>query len=354
MAEDDTQVKLATRLQSLMSVLSIASDKPDDISSIIEIGLTTALGEGHLADAGSVYLATPIGKTDELRFEAKVKRAVDGDLEVIRDPNRRFKKWERGVGIAGLALERKMPVICNDPANDNSYVKFGTGHELQSLMAVPLAFDGKVFGVMSIHNAAAPVEFEESDVQFVEAICNAITLSFIANYSDLTRLPNRRLMDHLLKQEIEQALKSSGELSLVLMDLDDFRTLNKKFGWQRADQAIVQFSQIVTEAVGEDGIACHRHGDEFAILFRRNATVAAAMAQSILYKVRNYEFDIDGSKCGLTTSMGLSSLKLGSETQEIGVYAQELMDSAEDASERAKHEFNKDCLYVENKEKARR
>ncbi|WP_084153944.1 putative bifunctional diguanylate cyclase/phosphodiesterase [Simplicispira psychrophila] len=95
---------------------------------------------------------------------------------------------------------------------------------------------------------------------------NAKAIHQLAYYDPLTQLPNRRL----LRERMEAALLASGQdiqhRALLLLDLDNFKTINDTQGHEVGDQLLVEVAQSLRSVIGERGTIARLGGDEFVIL----------------------------------------------------------------------------------------
>jgi diguanylate cyclase (GGDEF)-like protein len=82
----------------------------------------------------------------------------------------------------------------------------------------------------------------------------------------LTGLYNRRFFDEALAQNIETARRYGRDLSLVLFDLDRFKTVNDTCGHEAGDAVLKTFAQLLLETARKADIVCRIGGDEFAVI----------------------------------------------------------------------------------------
>jgi diguanylate cyclase (GGDEF)-like protein len=88
----------------------------------------------------------------------------------------------------------------------------------------------------------------------------------LAKVDGLTALPNRRAFEESLKTEVARSGRSGGELSVALIDLDDFKAVNDGYGHLEGDRCLQELARALERSV-RTGDRCFRWaGDEFAVL----------------------------------------------------------------------------------------
>ncbi len=92
------------------------------------------------------------------------------------------------------------------------------------------------------------------------------SLKHLANYDQLTGLPNRKLFTELLKQELIKARRNNQELAVVFLDLDDFKTVNDTIGHHAGDILLQQVSERIKTKLREVDIFARLGGDEFILV----------------------------------------------------------------------------------------
>lgn len=103
-----------------------------------------------------------------------------------------------------------------------------------------------------------------------------------AMYDALTQLGNRRYYMESLKQSLARATRHSEPLSLIVLDLDHFKTLNDRYGHHIGDETLITFGQTINQAIRGSDQAFRIGGDEFTILVQGNAQAASLICQRIL------------------------------------------------------------------------
>ncbi|WP_051640782.1 EAL domain-containing protein [Thiomicrorhabdus sp. Milos-T2] len=92
-------------------------------------------------------------------------------------------------------------------------------------------------------------------------------LQFLAFYDAITELPNRRLFNDRLEQNLQCHKKEHHHLAVVFIDLDNFKQINDTFGHAFGDKLLVQFSQLIKNMMSDSVTVSRFGGDEFVMLF---------------------------------------------------------------------------------------
>ncbi len=88
----------------------------------------------------------------------------------------------------------------------------------------------------------------------------------LANFDPLTSMPNRRLANDRLRHALAASARSMRMGAVMLLDLDDFKTVNDRFGHETGDQLLLEISCCLTTATRRSDTVARMGGDEFLIL----------------------------------------------------------------------------------------
>ena len=140
----------------------------------------------------------------------------------------------------------------------------------------------------------------------LQPLFNAIQYKEMSNqamYDALTKLGNRHYYRESLRKELARAERGEQSLSLIALDLDNFKQLNDDFGHQLGDSALIEFSEMLNATIRDTDQAFRIGGDEFTILIQADAKVAAILCQRILNALSMHQY-LD--KYEVSTSMGIA------------------------------------------------
>ena len=132
-------------------------------------------------------------------------------------------------------------------------------------------------------------------------------LEFLAYHDSLTGLPNRRFFRNCLKDTISQVKKDDERVTIILLDIDHFKSINDQLGHEIGDAVIEEFSKRLKQAIGDADIAARLGGDEFILLLPGSGTEAQAMAAAKnIQRAMEVPWHIQDTVLQVTTSMGVS------------------------------------------------
>jgi diguanylate cyclase (GGDEF)-like protein len=133
-------------------------------------------------------------------------------------------------------------------------------------------------------------------------------LSFLAMHDSLTMLNNRLAFDKEGKRVFAHAKRVSNNFALLLIDIDDFKWINDKFGHMIGDIVLKEIGTVLTETIrGEDFVA-RIGGDEFALILDNisKAEDAGIVAEKILHKFKKPLKFPDKEDIYISVSIGIS------------------------------------------------
>jgi diguanylate cyclase (GGDEF)-like protein len=126
----------------------------------------------------------------------------------------------------------------------------------------------------------------------------------LAQYDSLSRLYNRRTLEHLSRHEIELNLKEQTSLSLLMIDIDNFKKLNDKYGHHIGDIGIKHVATIMSQSVRKIDLVGRYGGEEFVVVLpRTNIEQAVIIAEKIRKSIAQSTFS---DKHSVTVSIGLT------------------------------------------------
>ena len=134
-----------------------------------------------------------------------------------------------------------------------------------------------------------------------------VKLLELASIDDLTGIMNRRVFDIEFKRDFANAKRYNKALSLVTIDLDNFKAINDKHGHFFGDLVLKLFAKEVTSLLREGDIFSRWGGDEFCLILPETSGVnAMKVAEKIRFAVKNIHVKTDKSPIYFTVSLGVT------------------------------------------------
>ena len=125
----------------------------------------------------------------------------------------------------------------------------------------------------------------------------------------LTKLHNHRYFQEMLTREIKRVSRSREPLAILLVDIDDFKALNDRFGHAEGDFTLVRIARILNESVRESDILARYGGEEFVVLATGTDLEGAAfLAEKVRTAVAETSFGVEsnGEPMRVTVSIGVA------------------------------------------------
>ncbi len=133
-------------------------------------------------------------------------------------------------------------------------------------------------------------------------------VSLRADYDFLTHVYSRSGLYEALKHE--ETHRHSRFLTVMLLDIDYFKSINDNYGHECGDRVLASFARQVQQVVGEDGMVARMGGEEFAVVVNSgDAQHGYALAERIRATVASHPFTWRQQTLSLTVSIGLGSGK---------------------------------------------
>jgi len=139
-------------------------------------------------------------------------------------------------------------------------------------------------------------------------------LKNLASTDSLTSLYNRRYCIDISNQMIKQCKQDNTELSVMMLDLDNFKSVNDKYGHMGGDKVLIEVGATIKSLVDDLGIVCRYGGEEFVVVLPNiSINKTLEIAKKLNKSIKNQKILFETYKIGLTISIGVSSVKMDSE-----------------------------------------
>jgi diguanylate cyclase (GGDEF)-like protein/PAS domain S-box-containing protein len=257
--------------------------------------------------------------------------------------NDRYRSSE---GISSHVISTREPLLFNKAEEVNAFIR-ETGRKSlfylpKSMMSTPLIASGKVIGFMSAHDYDQDYDYSQADFDLFCLVGSQIALAFekaclcekinqLTITDLLTGLYTRRHFLSLAETEVQRVSRYQKDLSLIMIDFDQFKRVNDIYGEEVGDQVLLTFGKRMREAMRPMDIAGRYGGEEFVVLLPETSDKNAALVAERLRKiVANTEIVTEDSNLRVTISLGVAMINSQHATLES------LLDHADGALFEAK------------------
>jgi diguanylate cyclase (GGDEF)-like protein len=331
---------------SALKALSLA-----DITSLSEEGLFRHALETLVKHEDMGCCSIFVREGDELYCVAGT--ALDEQVKVRRtgasgwgerDCDIRFRCGE---GIVGIACETRQLQYCRNCQTDQRFKTFSDmtgGYRTGSLISVPICFADEALGVLNVSHPMP--EFFESWQQHMLLLFGTVLGQMLHNQRMHSRL-DRAVQERT--RELEQALQASEELrsryeelstldaltglhnrryffseaiaplasamryrqplSLLLMDVDNFKRINDEWGHAVGDQALCKIAEVLQQEMRAGDVVARLGGEEFVVLLPNTGPGGAdLLAARIQQAIGTLDFGGEQQALKITVSIGMAAL----------------------------------------------
>ena len=252
-------------------------------------------------------------------------RAAEGgyDLMIVSLGLENFDALRLCSQVRSLDRTRTMPVLAVAEAEDNARLMRGLEIGINDYLIRPI----------DKNELLARVRTQVRKKRYTEKLRDNVQLSIEMAITDvLTSLHNRRYMESHLATLVEQANARGKPLTLLILDIDFFKSINDTYGHDAGDDVLREFALRLKKSIRGIDLACRYGGEEFVVVMPdTDMTVAAMVAERLRRRIASEPFKIAQGDKSVTISIGIAAL--GPDDTPAHV-----LKRADQALYRAKHE----------------
>ena len=183
---------------------------------------------------------------------------------------------KNGQGLTGWVARNRRPLVNARPSADLEAAGSTLPTALKSALVCPLMYNDRFIGTLAVYHTT-PGFYRDDHRRLLDRVCeqagavihNSIVFEQTqeASLTDpLTGLPNTRFMFMHLTRELSRADRLKSEVSLVVMDLNDFKEINDNHGHHIGDKALREVAQMLRATIRPYDICVRYAGDEFIVV----------------------------------------------------------------------------------------
>jgi diguanylate cyclase (GGDEF)-like protein/putative nucleotidyltransferase with HDIG domain len=261
---------------------------------------------------------------DDRSGKANAVHAVGADAELFSR-----RRVTIGDGITGWVIANSRSMCNANPDLDMVGIPDEVVKRFRGILVSPLTREDGSFGAIALYSQSR-TSYSSEHVRLLESVCqhassalnNALTHEKTresALVDPLTELPNARGFYMMLEQRIAECQRMNREaLSVICMDIDDFKVINDKYGHSTGDRLLASVAGVIRRELRQMDILTRYAGDEFvAIMPMASSKMASSICDRIRNAVEDQLFSVrEGTLIGLGVSVGVACFPEDGETSE--------------------------------------
>ncbi|MCX5496421.1 PleD family two-component system response regulator [Kaistia dalseonensis] len=338
------ELALMTRVRSLARLRALTNQLMLRASAARQLGLDAPTdGPAPSGDSGRILL---VEDNEPVRRRMIETLSAHYQVDVETDPREALFRAAEGVhdlamisldlaGSDGLRLcarirsaetVRAMPILVLAGPGDNKRILRGLDFGINDYLMRPI----------DRNEMLARVRTQIRRHRYAERLRENLQLTMAMAITDgLTGLHNRRYLERHLSGLVRQSTDDDKPLSLLLLDIDFFKSVNDTFGHDAGDDVLREFSRRIRKTVRAVDLVCRFGGEEFVVVMPdTDPGDAALVGERIRNRIAHPPFLIEGGEetLSMTVSIGLASRVGQDDTPE------QMLRRADEALYRAKRE----------------
>ncbi len=217
----------------------------------------------------------------------------------------------------------------NEPVIRKSQRPYTENYGTKNCIVVPLLCQDKVVGILNLADKTAEGGFSNEDIALVELLGQLVGASVgnitlferiqhQAKTDGLTGLVNHRTYYEILERELWRSKRYEERISLIMVDIDNLKTINDEYGHRAGDKVIKEVSTRIQASIRQIDTAARYGGDEFAIILPNTSlTDAVGVAQRMVENVAGELVVWQKDEIPVTISVGLGQYGPGDNPDDI-------------------------------------
>nr|WP_321444265.1 PleD family two-component system response regulator [uncultured Cohaesibacter sp.] len=320
---------LISRVKSLVRVKMMTDELRSRASTSEQMGLDDGgfMNKLQHQEGGRVLLVDDMrSSTERIRKQVRgeyelvfendlqmaLRRCADEDLDcvLVNLGTQTFDALRLCAQLRSLESTRMLPILVLADESDQGRI----------MRSLDLGVNDYVRQPVDRNELLARIKTQVLRKRYLDALRDSIQHSMeLAVLDGLTKLYNRRYMTTHLNSLLAAAGEREKPLTLLLMDIDHFKSVNDTHGHDAGDEVLQEFSNRIRKNTRGIDLVCRYGGEEFVVIMPdTDHALATVVAERIRKKVFEKPFIIHKGRdmLDVTVSIGLASVENGSESQD--------------------------------------
>lgn len=212
------------------------------------------------------------------------------------------------------------------PFTDDPYIM---NKKCKSILCSPFMHKGHLAGILYMENNLSTNAFTPERLNMLRMFSAQAAISIenarlfeLATTDGMTKLYVHRYFQLLLDKEIKRSSRHNKKFSLIMMDIDNFKSFNDTYGHQLGDEVLKNVAQVAKKNTRAEDVSARYGGEEFVVILPEADTRQAMIAaEKIRASVAALEIPYEDKKLHVTISLGVSTYPEHASEKEALIHA---------------------------------
>jgi diguanylate cyclase (GGDEF)-like protein len=260
-----------------------------------------------------------------------VSSSAATDAKELADERRRIEKrgwWVRGYSIFVILLLTFAVISLTLPSilsGAETFFRIKLTEAVFGLITLIVLFN--------IYTVYQEILIKRLRRQLLEKQDHSYILRNLAMIDPLTGLYNRRFAEQRLAAEVARSERRGHPLTVLTLDLNNFKEINDTYGHPAGDQVLQEFASRLNKVIRGADLAVRLGGDEFLVVLPE---CTLDQLKLVLQRLSSFELDWQGQKIPVTFSAGWKDYEMGDRPEEMLARADEALYTRKRATKKPK------------------
>jgi len=248
-----------------------------------------------------------------------------------------------------MAIRSKELILVPDidthkkPIIKKSQRAFAENYRTKNCAIVPLICQDRVVGVLNLADKMDGGNFDSADIALIELFSQLVGASIgniklfekiqhQATTDGLTGLVNHKTFYEILEKELWRSRRYGGQISLIMVDIDNLKQINDDYGHRVGDKVIKEISKRIKQCIRQIDTAARYGGDEFAVILLNTSLIdASVVAKRMVDAVAKTPTAWNKEQIPLSISVGLGQYDAQVSPEDITSRSDQALYAAKQA-----------------------
>ncbi len=255
--------------------------------------------------------------------------SAEAGAKELAEERRRIEKrdwWVRGYSIFVILLLTSAVISLTLPAlltGAETFFKIKLTEAVFGLITLIVLFN--------IYMLYQEILIKRLRRQLLEKQDHSHILRNLAMIDPLTGLYNRRFAEQRLTAEVARSERRGHPLTVLILDLNNFKEINDTYGHPAGDQVLQEFASHLNKVIRGTDLAVRLGGDEFLVVLPE---CTLDQLKLVLERLKSFELDWQGQKIPVTFSAGWKDYEMGDRPEEMLARADQALYTSKRASKK--------------------